>query len=61
LELSVKAQSELKDALIKNIGIEIVSQLSKDEINHLGVFFLTVFAEALKLRCSKTRTDQIQL
>jgi hypothetical protein len=48
--LSEKAVTELKKVLEKEIGIESVLMLSENEINRLGVFLLSTFAESLKIR-----------
>ncbi|MFA6585565.1 MAG: hypothetical protein WCS86_00160 [Candidatus Paceibacterota bacterium] len=50
MELSEKAKKELKQILQKEIGFESVSMLTDQEINHLGVFFLSIFTESLKMK-----------
>jgi hypothetical protein len=49
MNLSEKAKKELEKILIKEIGPESVSMFNNQEINHLGVLFLTIFAESLKM------------
>ena len=49
-QLSPKARAELKDILIREVGVKSVTALSDEEIDHFGYFLLTVFSEALKLR-----------
>ena len=50
MQLSEKACEDLKELLEKEIGIESVLMLSENEISRLGVFFLSTFAESLKIR-----------
>ncbi len=50
--LSEKAKNELVKILEKEIGPESVSMLSEKEINDLGVLFLSVFSESLKMKNS---------
>jgi hypothetical protein len=50
MKLSTKALTELKKTLEKEIGLESVLMLNEDQINDLGVLFLSIFAESLKMK-----------
>lgn len=46
--LSTKALADLKIALRKSYGEDFGNDLTDEEFEHLGVFFLTCLAEGLK-------------
>lgn len=50
MELSNKALEELKKILIKDIGADIANGFSDEELNNLGLLFLNILAENLKMR-----------
>jgi hypothetical protein len=54
IRLSHDALQELKDALRLEIGEEPLKELSEDDIEHLGIFLLSVHAEAAKMRAFRS-------
>lgn len=53
-ELSAKALEDLKIALRKSYGQDFGNDLTDEEFEHLGLFFLTVLAEGLKLKVEQS-------
>lgn len=54
VRLSRDALLELKDALRLEIGEAPLKELSEEDIEHFGIFLLTVHAEAAKLRAFRS-------
>jgi len=50
LELSKKAKEELKNILIKDVGLEVANSFTDEELNQLGVFCLTIVKNNLKMK-----------
>lgn len=50
MELSDKAKAELRKVLIKDIGEEKANDFSDEELNKLGLLFLNILAENLKMK-----------
>ncbi|HAT68545.1 MAG: hypothetical protein A2481_02380 [Candidatus Yonathbacteria bacterium RIFOXYC2_FULL_47_9] len=50
MELSEKAKTDLKKVLIKEVGEEKANAFSEDELNKLGLLFLNILAEGLKMK-----------
>lgn len=48
--LSVQAKNDLREALQKQIGLDGTKDLSDEELNEIGLFFLTILAENLKMK-----------
>ena len=48
MTLSTEAIKDLKVALRKSYGSDFGVDLSEEEFNHLGMFFLTCLVEVLK-------------
>jgi hypothetical protein len=46
--LSTQAQKELRQILIKEIGLESVEMLNETDLNEIGLLFISIFAESLK-------------
>ena len=53
MQLSNKAIKDLRVALDSSYGEGFSNQLNDEEINHLGVFFLTCLVEGFKLEMKK--------
>jgi len=49
IELSKKAKEELKDILIKDVGLEVANSFTDEELNRFGVLCLTILRESLKM------------
>lgn len=49
-QLPATAKAELRAILTQEAGPEAVERLSDDEIEHFGMFLLTIHAEAAKMR-----------
>ena len=49
IELSKKAKEELKEILIKDVGLEVANSFTEEELNKFGVFCLTIVKESLKM------------
>ncbi len=50
MTLSKQALSELKDILRKNRGEDFVRALTDEDLNEIGLFFLEIAVQGLKLR-----------
>ena len=50
--ISEKAKEELKEILFSQIGVEKMNLLNDEDIESLGMFLLTLLAEATKRRSS---------
>ena len=50
IELSKKAKDDLKEVLIKEVGLEVTNSFTDAELNRLGVFFLTIIKNNLKMK-----------
>lgn len=50
MKLSDKAKADLKRVLIKEIGEERANSFSDEEVNKLGLLFLNILAEGLKMK-----------
>jgi hypothetical protein len=50
MQLSAKALTELKEILRKNKGEDFVRVLTDDDLNHIGLFYLEITVQGLKLR-----------
>lgn len=61
VQLSEKALSELKIVLEQDIGKEALEKLTKEEINHIGCYLLTLTATQLDiaLREHKNSIDTV--
>jgi hypothetical protein len=53
MTLSTQASTELKELLCKNYGEVFISALSDEEINHIGLLFLEIAVQGLKLRAKE--------
>ena len=53
MQLSAKALAELREALRKTHGEDFERNLSDDDVNHLGLLFLEIVVQSLKLRVKK--------
>lgn len=49
MELSGKAKADLRKVLIKEVGEERANDFSDEEVNKLGLLFLNILAEDLKM------------
>ncbi|MFZ2072654.1 MAG: hypothetical protein WA101_00300 [Minisyncoccia bacterium] len=49
-DLSIQAKKELRQILIKEIGIESVTMLNEIDLNKLGLLFISIFSESLKMK-----------
>ncbi len=52
MQLSDKTINELREILKEDIG-DFEKQLDNDDLNKLGMFFLTILAESLKIKSAK--------
>lgn len=50
MELSDKAKVDLRKVLIKDIGEEKANDFSDEELNKLGLLFLNILTENLKMK-----------
>ena len=50
MTLSNKALTELKEILRKNKGEDFVRALTDDDLNYIGLFYLEITVQGLKLR-----------
>ncbi len=50
MQLSAKALTELKEILRKNKGEDFVRALTDDDLNQIGLFYLEITVQGLKLR-----------
>ena len=50
MKLSSKALTELREVLRKDYGELFESALSDEDVNHLGIFFLEISIQGLKLK-----------
>lgn len=50
MKLSEKAKVDLRKVLVKEAGEERVNSFSDEELNKLGLLFLNVLAEGLKMK-----------
>ena len=48
MKLDIKSIEDLREVIAKEIGIDATELLNDEEINAIGVFLLTIYAEALK-------------
>ena len=51
--LSDKARKELRTILQKEIGVEKTEMFEEKDLDHVGQFFLSIFAESLKMENNK--------
>lgn len=49
MKLSEKAKVDLRKILIKEVGEERANDFSDEEVNNLGLLFLNILAEDLKM------------
>ncbi|KKT62665.1 MAG: hypothetical protein UW55_C0010G0014 [Candidatus Giovannonibacteria bacterium GW2011_GWA2_44_26] len=52
--LSKLARQELKEILVHEVGPALLENLTDEDIDHIGVFLLTVHAEAAKHKVIKS-------
>ena len=50
MRLSAKALTELKEILRKQRGEDFVRALTDDDLNQIGLFFLEIMVQSLKLK-----------
>lgn len=50
MRLSAKALTELKEILRKNRGEDFVRALTDEDINQIGLFYLEIMVQSLKLK-----------
>ena len=50
MELSEKAKAELREILVKEIGADRANGFSDEELNKVGLLFLNILAESLKMK-----------
>lgn len=50
MTLSTKALTELKEILRKQRGEDFVRALTDDDLNQIGLFFLEIMVQSLKLK-----------
>lgn len=50
MELSQKARKDLREVLVKDIGPKATSEMTEEDLDHIGMFLLTVLMEGVKLR-----------
>ncbi len=50
MQLSAKALTELKEILRKNRGEDFVCALTDEDLNQIGLFYLEVMVQSLKLK-----------
>jgi len=50
LQLSEKAKEDLKEVLIKDVGLEVVNNLTDEQLNRFGVLCLTIAKNSLKIK-----------
>ena len=53
IELSKKAKDDLRVALVTDVGLEVANSFTDEELNRLGVFFLTIVKNNLKMKTRK--------
>lgn len=49
-KLSENARADLREILLKETDSETLQKFNDRDLDHLGLFLLTLFAEALKLK-----------
>lgn len=50
MQLTEKAKNELREILTKEIGKDMAQSLSNEDLNKIGLLFLSILAEGLKLK-----------
>lgn len=50
MELSKKAKDDLRKVLSREVGEERANDFSDEEVNKLGLLFLDILAEGLKMK-----------
>ena len=50
MKLSETAKFDLRKVLIKEVGEEVANGFSDEELNKLGLLFLSILAEGLKMK-----------
>ena len=50
MKLSETAKFDLRKVLIKEVGEEVANGFSDEELNKLGLLFLNILAEGLKMK-----------
>lgn len=50
MNLSNKAREDLRQALVNDIGAQGASEMTDEDLDHIGDFLLTVVAESLKMK-----------
>jgi hypothetical protein len=58
MKLSARATRELVEVLKQDIGEEVLSKLSDEEINHIGVLMLTLTSIQLKIRIREKKLEK---
>ena len=54
MQLSARALTELKEILRKKRGEDFVRALTEEDLNHIGLFYLEIMVQSLKLKAKKT-------
>ncbi len=54
MQLSNKAKADLRKVLVKEIGADRADSFSDEELNKIGVLFLTILGESLKMKVMGT-------
>ncbi len=56
MTLSITALNELKEILHKNRGEAFVRALTDEDLNQIGLFYLEVMVQGLKLKARETHS-----
>jgi len=49
IQLSKKAKDELKEILIKDVGLDVANSFTDEELNRFGILCLTILREGVKM------------
>lgn len=58
MELSQNARDDLRKVLVNDIGPKATSDMTEEDLDHIGSLLLTVLAESLKMKANEAIRTQ---